>query len=93
MTSEPGGAAYRNITEPRRIEIVYRDSKGKVTTREIIPAEIHWTPGLPRVQIIAQCLLRGGKTRSFMNDQILSAIDLDTDATIEDLGKHLRERY
>lgn len=85
-------AMNRRITGGLEFMIEYVDSDGVITERVIEPLNIYRIGGKTTIYIDAFCTLRNAM-RSFRNDRILAARDMQTNQEIANLGRYLWERY
>nr|WP_295947700.1 WYL domain-containing protein [uncultured Bartonella sp.] len=72
--------------------IEYVDRDGVITERVIEPLNIYRIAGKATIYIDAFCTVRNAM-RSFRNDRILSARDMQNNQEIANLGRYLWERY
>ncbi len=85
-------AMNHRITGGLEFMIEYVDSDGVITERVIEPLNIYRIAGKTTIYIDAFCTLRNAM-RSFRNDRILAARDMQTNQEIANLGRYLWERY
>lgn len=88
----PGEATNHRITDNIQFMIEYVDRDGVITERVIEPLNIYRIAGKATIYIDAFCTVRNAM-RSFRNDRILSARDMQNNQEIANLGRYLWERY
>lgn len=78
--------------EDLELEIDYKDSEGKETTRQVRLLKYSVNPDLSEAYLRAHCYLRDS-WRTFLSTRIGRCVDIETGEIIQDIPKYLKEKY
>ena len=78
--------------EDLELEIDYKDSEGKETTRQVRLLKYSVNPDMSEAYLRAHCYLRDS-WRTFLSTRIGRCVDIETGEIIQDIPKYLKEKY